>query len=157
VGPRASLDDWRSENSLSYRDSNSDSSVVQAVASRNTKVKAVLRPTVSRPALVSSSYLGDATNISPSFFNYFEAPSLTRALVCSFKLLLGIASAVFVGLSPAGLMSIIFLSFRLRERERKERLGLLMRHTILGWGPRKQHLPLRRCPLVLLIVVHDQN
>jgi hypothetical protein len=40
------------------------------------------------------------------------APSLTRGWVCSFQLLLGI------GLSPTGLMSIIFLSFI--ERERRE-------------------------------------
>jgi hypothetical protein len=35
--------------------------------------------------------------------------------VCSFQLLLGIASTVFLGLSPAGLMSIIFLSFVEKE------------------------------------------
>jgi hypothetical protein len=38
-------------------------------------------------------------------------PSLTRGWVCSFQLLLGIASAVFLGLSSTGLMSIIFVSF----------------------------------------------
>jgi hypothetical protein len=36
VNPRASLDDWRSENSCSYLDSNYDPSVVQPIASRYT-------------------------------------------------------------------------------------------------------------------------
>jgi hypothetical protein len=36
VDPRAGLDDWRSENSWPYRDLNSDSSVVQPIASRYT-------------------------------------------------------------------------------------------------------------------------
>jgi hypothetical protein len=36
VDPRAGQDDWRRENSWSYRDSNSDPSIVQSVASRYT-------------------------------------------------------------------------------------------------------------------------
>jgi hypothetical protein len=47
-----------------------------------------------------------------------------RGGVCSSQLLLGIASAVFLGLSPTGLMSIIFLSFIERERE-KRKLGVI--------------------------------
>jgi hypothetical protein len=43
------------------------------------------------------------------------APSLTRGRVCSSQLLLGIASAVFLGLSPMALMNIIFLSFIERD------------------------------------------
>jgi hypothetical protein len=54
------------------------------------------------------------------------APSLTRGRVCGFQLSLGIASAVFLGLSPTGLMSIIFLSFR--ERKRMRKLGVIVRH-----------------------------
>jgi hypothetical protein len=47
--------------------------------------------------------------------------SLTRGRVCNFQLLLSIANAVFLGLSPAGLTSIIFLPFIDREREREKR------------------------------------
>jgi hypothetical protein len=48
---------------------------------------------------------------------------LTKGWVFGFQLLLGIASLVFLSLSPAGLMSIIFLHYiyiyiyRQRERE----------------------------------------
>jgi hypothetical protein len=54
-----------------------------------------------------------------------------RGWVCTFKLLLGITSAVFLGLSASGLMSFIFLPFierrRERERERENRkLGVVV-------------------------------
>jgi hypothetical protein len=44
-------------------------------------------------------------------------------------MLLGMASAVILGLSPAGLMSIIFLSFIER---REEKVGVVVRDTTLG-------------------------
>jgi hypothetical protein len=73
-----------------------------------------------------------------------EAPSLTRGRVCSFQLLLSIASAVFLGLNPAGLMSFIFLSYIYiyiyieREREREKRtLEVVVRDTTLEVGSRK--------------------
>jgi hypothetical protein len=43
--------------------------------------------------------------------------SLTRGQACSFQLLLGITSAVFLGSDPTGLMSIFYCLFlRLRDR-----------------------------------------
>jgi hypothetical protein len=59
------------------------------------------------------------------------APSLTRGRVCSFQSLLCMASAIFLDLSPSGLMSIIFLSFIYRERG--ENL-VIVRDTTLGVG-----------------------
>jgi hypothetical protein len=60
-------------------------------------------------------------------------------------LLLGIASAVFLGLSPVGLMSIIFLSFIERDKE-KRKLGVVVEDTTLVGGVEKQCLLFRRFP-----------
>jgi hypothetical protein len=60
------------------------------------------------------------------------------------QLLLSIASAVFLGLSPAGLTRIALLSFRERERE-KQGGGDIERHYI-GVGSRKQYLWFRMFP-----------
>jgi hypothetical protein len=62
-----------------------------------------------------------ATNVSPSFFNYFRqlricwcgAPSLTRSQVCSFQFLLDIANAAFLrsefhGTHERMLLSLLF-------------------------------------------------
>jgi hypothetical protein len=57
---------------------------------------------------VSGTHLGPVTNFSSSFFFFcyffrhlrvcwYATPSPTRGLVCSFQLLLGLASAVFLG------------------------------------------------------------
>jgi hypothetical protein len=56
--------------------------------------------------------------------------------------LLGIASAVLLSLTPAGLVGITFLSFidreeereKERKKERRECLGLLVRGNTLGSG-----------------------
>jgi hypothetical protein len=81
-------------------------------------VKVILRPTVSRPVYPSVRPLsGPVTNFyfSLKFFEqlevcYFMTPSLTRGQVYNLLLLLGMASAVFLGLSLAVLKSIIVLS-----------------------------------------------
>jgi hypothetical protein len=83
---------------------------------------------VGQSVLVSGFHLGPPNNFSPAFFSYFrhlrvccyEARSLRRGRACSFQLL-GIVSAVFLGLSPAEFMNIIFLCFR--EIERGEDFG----------------------------------
>jgi hypothetical protein len=59
----------------------------------------------------------------------YGAPSLTRGRVCNFHFFLGIASAVFLGLSPEELASIISLSFIERKRAREEKLGVVVRDT----------------------------
>jgi hypothetical protein len=48
--------------------------------------------------------------------------------------LLGLASAVFLDVSPAGFTSIIFLPFIERE---KRKLGVVVRETALEAGSRK--------------------
>jgi hypothetical protein len=58
--------------------------------------------------------------------------SLTRGRFCSFRLLLSIASTVFLGVSPAGFVRIIFLYFIEREREEKV-AGGSERHYIGVW------------------------
>jgi hypothetical protein len=63
-------------------------------------------------------------------------PFLTRGRVCSFQLLLGIASAVFLGLSPAGLMNINFLFLT--------EVWVVVRETTLGVRSRKQYLRFKR-------------
>jgi hypothetical protein len=52
------------------------------------------------------------------------------------------ARAVFLGLSPAGLMSIIFLSSieRERDRQREEKVGLTVRGTTTGLGGQENHI-----------------
>jgi hypothetical protein len=69
--------------------------------------------------------------------------------VCSFQLFLSVASAVFLGPSPAGLMSIMFLTFiymyiyiyiyreREREREREETVGGGSERHYIGSGVEK--------------------
>jgi hypothetical protein len=53
---------------------------------------------------------------------YFVAPSLTRERVFKLLLVLGMTSGIFLYLSPAGLMNIIFVfSWRGRKSVRKER------------------------------------
>jgi hypothetical protein len=54
-----------------------------------------------------------------------------RGRICSFQLLPGIAKVVFLGLSPAGIMSIIFLSFMGTQRDKKK-MGVAVRDTTLG-------------------------
>jgi hypothetical protein len=63
-------------------------------------------------------------------FLYVGRPLWREVGACSFQLLLGITSAVFLHLSPAGLMSTIFLSFI--EREVRESWGGSERLYISG-------------------------
>jgi hypothetical protein len=65
------------------------------------------------------------------------APSLTKGRVCSFQLLLGIISTVFLGPRPAGLMIIIFLSLTEWEREREENVGGGTERHYIGGGVEK--------------------
>jgi hypothetical protein len=63
--------------------------------------------------------------------------------------LLGITSVVFLGLSPAGVMIIIFLSFieTVRGRgEEKRKLEVVVKDTTLGVGSRKEYIWFRRFP-----------
>jgi hypothetical protein len=66
--------------------------------------------------------------------------------------LLGIASAVFLGLSPAGLTRIIFLS--LVEKEKEEKAGVVVRDTTLRLEIEKTISSVKKVPsqypLVLL-------
>jgi hypothetical protein len=61
------------------------------------------RWSVSQPDLVSGTHLGPATNFTSSLIIFWQlriclcgAPSLTRSWICSFQLLMGIASAAFL-------------------------------------------------------------
>jgi hypothetical protein len=70
------------------------------------------------------------------------APSLTRGRVCTFQLLLGIASAVFLGSESRGTHEH-YLPVFYRDSER-ERGGSW--ECTLGWGWRKQYLRFRMLP-----------
>jgi hypothetical protein len=89
------------------------------------KVRVIWQLKASQSVPMSSHHQGPRP-ISLSSWNifcwqlnvfYFVAPSLTRERVCNLLLLLGMASAVFLGPGPTGLMSIIFYCFIYRERE----------------------------------------
>jgi hypothetical protein len=101
-----------------------------------------VRRSVGQSVLVSGTPLGPATNYSPSFFIYLldlqvcwcVAPSLTRGRVCSFHLLLGIASAVFLGSEFHGTHEHILLSLFLRLSQpggcRPVRIKVMLRLTV---------------------------
>jgi hypothetical protein len=75
------------------------------------------RRSVGQSVLVSGTHLGTATKFSPLSKIIFRqlwvcwsgAPSLTRGRVCSFQLLLGLVSAVFLGFESRGTHDRILL------------------------------------------------
>jgi hypothetical protein len=77
-------------------------------------------------------------------------PSLMRGRVCSFRLLLGIASAAFFVSESRGTHDHYLPAFY-RERENIN-LGVIVRYTTLRWELRKQYLRFRKFPSSVIAI-----